>query len=344
MVIWLVIAGALLVLIAEFLHSRRVRRIGRLAFGPVGRARQWTKAIPFARAMAVAGVIWGSLVLLQIDGASTRRTETDEPPRHLVICLDVSPSMQIEDAGPDRASTRADRTTAVLSSMLERLDTTRTRVSVVAFYTDAKPVVIDTWDLHVVQNIIDGLPVDHAFEHGETDMYSGVSVVADIARDWPPDSMSMIVVSDGDTLPSAALPPIPQALADALVVGVGDPHRGRTIANRSSKQNRRELQRLALRLGGTYHDANEHHLPTEMILALGMTAPELENEPSHRLAALISVATGGSMLAMIAPALALVGAPDPARQHRRRVRSRLRPARATPSSMASPRPPRGLIT
>ena len=39
-----------------------------------------------------------------------------------------------------------------------------TRVTVVGFYTAAKPVVIEAFDLNVVSNVLNGLPLEHAFD------------------------------------------------------------------------------------------------------------------------------------------------------------------------------------
>ena len=40
----------------EWLHARRVARTGRLTFGPAGAPRVWTKAVPFLRVTALAGL------------------------------------------------------------------------------------------------------------------------------------------------------------------------------------------------------------------------------------------------------------------------------------------------
>ena len=40
--LWVAIGTAVCAVLAEWWHSRRIRRVGRLAFGPLGQARVWT--------------------------------------------------------------------------------------------------------------------------------------------------------------------------------------------------------------------------------------------------------------------------------------------------------------
>jgi hypothetical protein len=56
----------------------------------------------------------------------------------------------------------------VILSVLERVALEQLRVSVAAFYTGAKAAVVDTFDLEVVKNILNDLPLEMAFEPGKT--------------------------------------------------------------------------------------------------------------------------------------------------------------------------------
>ncbi len=49
-------------------------------------------------------------------------------------------------------------------------------ISVVACYNGSKPVVVDTKDMEVVRNILNDLPMHHAFPSGKTDLFSGLGV------------------------------------------------------------------------------------------------------------------------------------------------------------------------
>ena len=88
----------------------------------------------------------------------------------------------------------------------------RTRVSIVAFYTEARPVVIDTFDPEVVANILDDLPLEHAFTPGKTNLYEGVKAAGEAGKTWPAKSATLLVVSDGDTLPAKEIPSLPAGL------------------------------------------------------------------------------------------------------------------------------------
>src|SRR4029077_6371620 len=103
------------------------------------------------------------------------------------------------------------------------------KISVVAVYTEAKPVVVATKDLDVVHNILGDLPMHYAFSPGATNLFTGLDEAARVARPWRPGSTTLVIVSDGDTVPAVGMPKMPAAIAHVLVVGVGDPHAGKFI-------------------------------------------------------------------------------------------------------------------
>src|SRR5688572_9435608 len=108
------LAALLLSALAENLHARRCRRVARLAFGPSGRAREWTQLVPWARAAAVGALAWGLTTLLFVGPRAARPDLLSEGGyRHLVLALDVSPSMHLQDAGVGAKQTRAQRATEV---------------------------------------------------------------------------------------------------------------------------------------------------------------------------------------------------------------------------------------
>jgi Ca-activated chloride channel family protein len=217
--------------------------------------------------------------------------------------------MFIRDAGPQGKQLRRERAAEVLRSVFQRLDMARTRVSIVAFYTSAKTVVVDTADLNVVHNILADLPLEYAFKDGDTNMYSGVREAVKLADRWPPNSATLIVVSDGDTLPDALPPKLPASITDALILGVGNPYRGTSIAGHSSRQDISSLRGLAARLRGVYHDGNAKHLPTTVLSGLSMLRNPDNEGPSTKTLALIASGAGGFTLAIIAPLLAVFGVP-----------------------------------
>ena len=301
---------AIVVLLAECLHTRRVRRIGYLAFGASGKPRTWVQAIPLMRAFALACAVWGMMTLLTIDGRPAEDRKQKEPDRHLLLALDVSPSMYLKDAGPGGKQTRQERAADIMQSVLARLDMRRTKVTVVAFYSSARPVVTDTTDLAVVNNILRDLPLSHAFKEGQTDMFSGVRQAAKVAEKWRPGSATLLVVSDGDTLPEVDPLRLPKSIADTLVVGVGNPYLGSPIAGRSSRQDIGALKQLAAKVRGRYHDGNASQIASTTLSSLSMLSLKDDESVPLRTVALALCATGSLIFSAIPAALAMWGAPQ----------------------------------
>src|SRR5436190_13755021 len=200
-------AVVLLAVAAEHLHAQRCRRVAALAFGPTGRPALWARFAPLLRVAAIGAACWGLMTLLLLPPKAHRDAKANEPTpgeaRHLLLVLDVSPSMRLEDAGPDGKQSRRKRAGELLKSFFERVPIDLYRVSVVATYTEAKPVVIDTSDLEVVRNILDDLPMQYAFRAGPTNLFAGLEEAAKVAHPWRPGSATLVVLSDGDTVPAS---------------------------------------------------------------------------------------------------------------------------------------------
>jgi len=295
--------------LAEWLQARRVRRVAALAFGPAGRPREWTWVAPWLRPAALALLTWGLLTLLVIDPKVAKPKNIPEGGwRHLVIVLDVSPSMQLTDAGPTGGQTRARRAAEILMSVLDRIILQQCRVSVVAFYNGARPVVVDCTDPEVIRNILNDLPLDQAFSVGKTRILDGIKEACDLAKGWKPTSTTMILVSDGDTVPNSGMPPLPQAIGQILVVGVGDARLGKFIDGHQSRQDASTLRQVAARLRGVYHDGNVKHLPSQNLAALAAVLPmKDETKTGRRELALLAVALGAFLVSGLPVALALAG-------------------------------------
>lgn len=322
--LWTTIAAMALLALAEWLHIRRSQRVARLAFGPGGTPREWTRFVPWLRVFCVGAVVWGFVTLFQL-GPLAVRSDTSIPEggyRHLLLALDVSPSMQLQDGGPAGQLTRAQRASEVMSSVLHRIATDQVRISIVAFYTGAKPVVVDTYDLEVVKNCLNDLPLAIAFEVGQTELLEGVRQCAELAKPWQPDSTTLIVVTDGDTIPDAGMPQLPRSIQQTLIVGVGNVRAGHFIDGHQSRQDASTLRQLAARLRGEYFDANQKHLPSGLMSDLSMTLPLRDiRERGRREAALVCIGTGSFTLAAIPVALALAGS-----SWQSRYRSQRKPA------------------
>lgn len=311
---WAVVAAivfGLVVAFAEILHARRMARIGTLAFGPTGKPALWVRLVPLARSMAAAALAASLVTLMMLEPMSHRKDGTDLPfdkLKHVVIVLDVSPSMRLADAGTDGKISRMMRAREVMESYFLRVPMTEFRVSVVAVYTDAFPVVEDTKDPAVIRNILGDLPMHYAFVPGETDLFSGIRKAADLARGWRPRSTTVILVTDGDTVPSTGMPKMPASVAEVVVVGVGDPTKGSFINGKNSRQDVSTLRQIATRLGGVYHNGNEKHLSSALIDRL---TEQMDGEARIQLTgreyALIAAAASIAVLALIPIGLHYLG-------------------------------------
>ena len=313
--LWVALGAGVLAVLAEGWHSRRIRRVAQLAFGPLGQARLWTRLAPTVRVLALTAMAWGLVTLFFI---RPRVASYDKIPdggyRHLVIAWDVSPSMQLDDGGFDSGKqnkrTRAQRGAKVLLSLFERIALDQVRISIVAFFTGAKPVVVDTYDLNVVKNILNDLPLDMAFDPGKTSLIDGLEESVRLAKGWEPGSTTLLVVSDGDTVPDTGLPQLPPSINKVLVAGVGDPRRGVFIDGHMSRQNARVLRQLAKRLGGEYVDVNDVQIPTAQLAELAGVRNLVDpGEKGRRELALGCVATGAGLLSLLPVCLAFFGSP-----------------------------------
>ena len=212
-------------LLAEFAHPRRSHRLAPLAFGNAARRRGWTVVAAPLRVLCVTALAWCLLQLCAISQASGESDSADVPEEHLhqlLLVLDVSPSMHLKDAGPEQMQSRAKRAAAVFSSMIERLDLRYFRFNLVAVYSDSRPVVENCSDPEVIFNILNDLPLFLTFDKGKTRLDKGINNAFEMAQDWRAGSATMIVLTDGDTIPDEGLKPAPPAIRDVLVVGIGN--------------------------------------------------------------------------------------------------------------------------
>ena len=317
------IAAALLAAAAEWIHRRRVARISHLAFGPLNRPAAWVSAAAPLRIAGIALAVWGLLMLAVLEP----KPKTDQTPRetskHLLIAFDVSPSMLLEDAGPEADKvTRSKWGGELVQGVLDRLDPATTRISMVAVYTDAIPIFRESFDKEVIRNAMDGLPLYAAFKSGPTKLEEGVVEALEVAKPWLKGSATLLVVSDGDATPGGQRPRLPASIADTIVIGVGEPHHPSPVAGHRSKQNTTQLKQLAARLGGTFHQGNTHHLPTELLNALTMIQPQLGDSTGLRELAILSAVLGAALIAGLPPALSAFGVSRSWARSRRNVMAR----------------------
>lgn len=300
------VAVMALVALAEWRHARRVRRHAHLAFGAAARGRGWTRLAPAVRALGLGLVTLGGVLLWRFDPQSAAARPSPAASKRLLICLDVSPSMLIRDAGPDfprvaRAKWAAEALRPVLDAALASDDT---RITVVGFFDKAIPILIDTYDRNVVVNLFDGLRLDYAFSGPDTDLQAGVNGALELARTWARDSATLVVISDGDSRSGlTGLRPVPPGIAQTLVMGVGDVNTATEINGRRSRQDDRSLRLLATKLGGRYDDCNRVPLPASVPFNLTMRAPVALDAAAQRALGLAALGVGGVLTGTIGPVL-----------------------------------------
>jgi len=182
------------------------------------------------------------------------------------------------------------------------------RTSVVAVYNGAKPVVIDTKDLEIIHNILTELPMNHAFKPGGTDIFAGLEEAAKLAKPWRPGSVTVMLVSDGDTVPAAGMPKMPASVGHVIVLGVGDPLVGKFIDGHHSRQDMSTLRQVAVRLNGVYHNGNEKHIPSDLLHEITLVAGKSAvTRLTRREYALLACGSGAFLFALLPVALHLAG-------------------------------------
>ncbi len=306
------VAAVLLCALAEWIHAHRIRRVAGLAFGPRGKPALFARAAPALRTIAAGALAWGLVTLLLIppkryttEDAGGRRSGD---PHHVLLVLDVSPSMRLVDAGPNRKQSRMERAREVMTSFFDRVPFDTYRVSVVAVYNGAKPVVVDTTDFEVVRNILGDLPLHFAFKSGKTKLFDGLEEAAKIAKPWNPRSTTIVLISDGDTVPATGMPVMPASVKSTIVVGIGDPRVGKFIDGRQSRQDVPTLKQIAARLSGSYHDGNANHIGSGLISeAFGGDEESVFQKLTRREYALIACTLGGLVLTLLPLLLHLFG-------------------------------------
>ncbi|MDB6171368.1 MAG: hypothetical protein JWL59_679 [Chthoniobacteraceae bacterium] len=304
------IAILLLASLAEWLHARRIRVLGRLAFGPKGMPNGWTRIVPVLRPLCLAAFTWGlaTLLILKIgsaDGGSEKDAANKNATR-LVFVADLSPSMYLQDAGPDGKQTRHARMREVVEAILQRVSG-NLRFGVIGFYTESLPVIMEARDPELVRNVFNGLPLTYAMPLGQTDLGQAINAALKLVDGFPEQSTRLIIFTDGDSVNLVPIALRPKSVKEVLILGLGNTHKGSFIDGHQSRQEGDILGKLATDLNGTYSDVNERHLSTSALGDLVVTAPL----PGHGLSlaemAVLAMVGGASICALIPVVLEFFG-------------------------------------
>jgi Ca-activated chloride channel family protein len=214
---------------------------------------------------------------------------TDDSATRVIFIADLSPSMLLQDAGPEGTQTRADRARDVVDSILQRVGGDL-RFGVIAFYTASLPVVMEARDPELVRNVFNGLPLRFAMPVGQTDLGQAVNAAFEHVVPFPEGSTRLVFVTDGDSVSLSPIAPRPKSVSEVIVLGVGNPKKGTYIDGHQSRQETDTLRRLATALDGRYEDVNEKQLATAALGDLVATlAPAQNGLTRGQLAALAMV-------------------------------------------------------
>lgn len=296
------LAVALIAIGAEIVHQRRLNKVKQLAFGPSGCPARWTYAAPVLRVVALAAASWGFLSLLLVVPSRVHNTNEipDNEYKHLVLVIDVSPSMHLEDAGVDGDRTRRQRASDLVESLFNRIPMRQFKITVIAVYTDAKMLLKDSKDHEVVRHIMEKMPMWHAFKPGKTKLMAGISEAAKVAKGWNPDSAYILLLTDGDTVPTTGMPNLPSSVKEFFVVGVGDSNSGSFIDGHQSRQDINTLRQIANRLRGSYHNGNQKQLTSQLVNKFIQTDDdEVQASWTRREWALLASVMGSAIFAML---------------------------------------------
>ena len=256
--------------------------------------------VPPLRALAFAGIVGALVTLIAFEGSSRMQERTTAATRHLMVLLDVSPSMELADAGEDGAQSRRNRAGVLLKSVMERAHGEQTRVSMACFYTDAMLLVKECADREVVWNFADNLPLHIAYRPGKTSLLKSLNTAGGFVEDFPRKSVTLLVLTDGDAIPGTGLKPMPSSVADVVIVGLGNPGRGTFIDGHLSRQDTASLSQLARRLRGHYHDGNVKQVPSNLLRHLA--APDDRQDAfqvSLRTLAIITLAVCAAVISLL---------------------------------------------
>ena len=174
------------------------------------------------------------------------------------------------------------------------------KITVIAVYSDAKMLLEDSKDHEVVRHIMEKMPMWHAYKPGKTKLMSGIIEAAKVAKPWNPKSAFVMMLTDGDTVPTTGMPKLPASINEFFVIGVGDPNTGSFIDGHQSRQDVNTLRQVANRLRGVYHNGNKKHLTSKLVGKFTETQQDQAKQAwSRREWALLAAVIGSAIFSIL---------------------------------------------
>jgi hypothetical protein len=310
MVILITVLVVLSAVLAEFVHWRRCRRIARMEFAT---PRDGLAVVTVAAVARVVGIaltapslllLWeSSSVIRNSMGAVASEGELDR----MIVIMDASKSMNLQDAGPNAKDTRASRARELiyyLVSQAQRMP----RTTLMAFGDATLPVVYDSKDWDVLSNVLLRQYYTTAFKSDKTNIDHAVQESVEKARDWIPRSTIAVLLTDGESEPTRKSFDVPRSIRHFLVLGVGSKE-GRPIGQglrEVSRLDEENLLRVAKLVGGKYFDATREMPPVDYVHQVLPPPPPAVPKKTRRDVPLSLFAMGVLILGLTPIALSLV--------------------------------------
>ena len=208
----LVILGALLWIISGWVAKRRLARF--LYSMPHALPARWRRLVPFCVTMIVLLLL---VLVLARPLTGPRPGTAERSGVDLVILLDVSKSMLVEDVAPNRLG-------AVTKELREWLkNSAQDRVSLVPFAGDAFVMSPLTFDYQSLDFVLEEVS-PHSITAGGTNVPVAIETATELLDKDNSNARVILLISDGENLEGDALAAASKAFADRitiLTVGVG---------------------------------------------------------------------------------------------------------------------------
>ncbi|MBF9144089.1 VWA domain-containing protein [Hymenobacter properus] len=208
----LLIAAVPLLFLLRRLLARRRPRVG-VAFGPGEGGRDWTAALRFVPDVLLGFALAFAIVAVARPQRTDERVEQSGRGIDIVLALDVSGSMEIQDLRPSRLEAAKRIATDFLKTRVGD------RLALVAFAGDAYSLAPLTTDYDLLREDLAGLRIGMIANDG-TAIGSALGVAVNRLRESTARSRVCILLSDGESNAGSLDPQLAAQLAHAFGIRI----------------------------------------------------------------------------------------------------------------------------